>query len=133
MSLQAFVWAVRSLTFLAAVSLGLLVTLLDPEVVGVYAAVLFLLLVTFVVWGVLYLLLLGGYRLILGDQRTVERLGGIFRQTLFIALGLMLSVLLHKWHLLYWWSLALVVAMVFLLEFTFYRAPKPIPEEDRTV
>lgn len=123
MSLQAFVWAIRTLTILAAGAFWLLVTFLDPDVVGVYGTVLFYLLGSLLLFGFIYLSIIGTYRLLFGDEKAVHCLGIVVRQTALLLLGLISLLVLYKNNLWFWWSILLVAAFVLLLEFTLRALP----------
>ena len=118
MSLQAFVWAIRTLALLAGGAFWLLVTFLDPDGVGIYGTILFYLLAGFFLLGVCYLAILGLYRIFLGDERAVQYLGGAFRQAFLLVAGMVVLALLFQYQFWYWWSILLVTAFVLLLEFT---------------
>lgn len=118
MSLQAFVWAIRSLTFCVAIAFGLLVSLLDPSVVGNYGNVLFYTVGGILIFLVLYLVAIGLRRIFLGDERAVLLLGSALRQAVIITFLLLAILFLWKYHLLYWWSSAFLIAFGLLIEFS---------------
>ena len=122
MSLQAFVWAIRTLTFLVAGAFGLLIVLLDPDLVGIYGNILFYLLGGLFFFGLSYLVLLGTYRLLLGDERVVHLLGTAARQAALLVLGGSIILWLNQNNLWYWWSILLVAAFLLLLEMTLREA-----------
>src|SRR5690349_1550883 len=118
MSLQAFVWAVRTLSVIVAGAFGLLVYFLDPDVVGIYGSILFYLLGGLLIFGITYLSLLGAYRIFFGDEKAVHTLGSTARQAFLLLLGGAVAVILIRNDLWYWWSILLVAAFVLLLEVT---------------
>ncbi len=118
MSLLAFVWAVRTLTIVVAGAFGLLLYFLDPDIVGIYGSALFYLLGSLLFFGISYLLILGLYRMVLGDEQAVHLLGVTARQTSLIFLGAVAALILVQNNLWYWWSILLVTALVLLLEVT---------------
>lgn len=118
MSLQAFVWAVRTLTLLTAGAFGLLVLFLDPDVVGIYGSILFYLLGGLLFYGVSYLFILGACRILFGDEKAVFSLGTTARLAgLVVTSGALILILIQN-NFWYWWSVLLVVAFILLLEFT---------------
>lgn len=118
MSLQAFVWAVRTLTVVVAGAFGLLIYFLDPDIVGIYGSILFYLLGGLLVFGITYLILLGAYRIFFGDEKAVHTLGSTARQTTLLLLGGIVALVLVRYNLWYWWSILLVAAFILLLEVT---------------
>ncbi len=118
MSLQAFVWAIRSLTLCVAIAFGLLVSLLDPSVIGNYGSILFYTVGGILVFLILYLLVIGTQRIFLGDEKAVLLLGNALRQAVIITFLLFLILFLWKYSLLYWWSGAFVVVLGLLVEFS---------------
>lgn len=124
MSLQAFVWAVRTLTIVVAGAFGLLIYFLDPDIAGVYGSILFYLLGGLLIFGIIYLALLGAYRIFFGDEKAVHTLGSTARQAFLLLLGGMVAIILTRNNLWYWWSILLVAAFVLLLEVTLRRPNK---------
>lgn len=130
MSLQAFVWAVRTLTLLALGALGFLISFLDPDAVGMYGTLLFFVLGSLSFFGLSYLGILGMYRLFLGDEKAVHYLGSIVRQSALLLVGVVALLLLFQNMLWYWWSALLVTAFVLLLEFTLRGSRKEVLPEN---
>lgn len=124
MSLQAFLWAVRTLSLIVAGAFGLLLYFLDPDTVGIYGSILFYFLGGLLMFGILYLSILGTYRIFLGDERAVHSLGGVARQAALLLLGVVLALIIFRNNLWYWWSILLVLAFVLLLEVTLRRPSK---------
>jgi hypothetical protein len=124
MSLQAFVWAVRTLSLIVAGAFGLLLYFLDPDTVGIYGSILFYFLGALLLFGVLYLSILGVYRIFLGDEQAVHYLGGVARQAGLLLLGIILGLIILQNDLWYWWSILLVFAFILLLEVTLRRPSK---------
>lgn len=118
MSLQAFVWAVRTLSAVIAGAFGLLIYFLDPDIVGVYGVILFGILGGLLVFGITYLSILGVYRILLGDEKAVHLLGVTVRQSALVLLGGIAALFLFQNNLWYWWSILLVAAFLLLLEVT---------------
>lgn len=134
MSLQAFVWAVRTLSLVVAGAFMLTLSFLDPDSIGVYGSILFFLLGGLLLFGISYLGILGFYRIFLGDERAVRLLGVTTRQAALVLLATALSLILIKNNLWYWWSILLVVAFILLLEVTLRnssRYEKSITESTR--
>lgn len=118
MSLQAFVWAVRTLTLLTAGAFGLLILFLDPDVVGIYGSILFYLLGGLLFYGMSYLFVLGVCRIFFGEEKAVFFLGATARLAgLAVTSGTLILTLIQS-NLWYWWSVLLVAAFILLLEFT---------------
>jgi hypothetical protein len=122
MSLQAFVWAIRSLAFCVGIAFLALLLLLDPSSIGWYGDVLFYTVVSTLIFLCLYLLNIGTRRIISGDERTALFLGAALRQSVIITMLVFGTLFLWKQGLLYWWSMLLGAAFGLLLEFTF-RSP----------
>ncbi len=118
MSLQAFVWAVRTLTAVIAGAFGLLVYFLDPDIVGIQGNILFYVLGFLLLFGISYLSILGSYRILLGDEKAVHFIGAATRQSALMLLGGICALFLFRNNLWYWWSLLLVTAFILLLEVT---------------
>lgn len=129
MSLRAFVWAILTLTILVAGAFGLLVSFLDPEVVGIYGTVLFYLLGGLLFYAISYLVIIEVYRLVLGDERAVFFLGAAARFAFWLLIAGALLLLLIRNNFWYWWSILFVFAFVLLLEVTL-RAFQKKTEED---
>jgi hypothetical protein len=118
MSLQAFVWAIRSLTFCVCLALGALLFLLDPSVIGWYGDVLFYTVSSILVFLFLYLLNIGARRIFCGDERAALFLGSALRQAIIMTALVFGGLFLWKYNLLYWWSILFELAFGLLLEFT---------------
>lgn len=129
MSLQAFVWAIRTLTFMVAGAFGLLVYFLDPDIVGVYGSILFYILGALLLFGISYTSILGIYRILLGDEKAVHLLGVIARQALLVLIGGTVAAVLFRNNLWYWWSSLLVAAFLLLVEVTLRGNTKKTSQE----
>jgi hypothetical protein len=119
MSLQAFVWAIRSLALCVGVALGALLLLLDPSVIGWYGDVLFYTVSSVFVFLCFYLLNIGTRRIFFGDERAALFLGSALRQSIIMMALIFGGLFLAKNNLLYWWSILFELVFGLLLEFTF--------------
>jgi hypothetical protein len=118
MSLQAFVWAIRSLTLCVCLAFGALLFLLDPSVIGWYGDVLFYTVSSVLVLLFFYLLNIGGRRIFFGDEQTALFLGSALRQAVITTALVFGGLFLWKHNLLYWWSILFELAFGLLVEFT---------------
>ena len=129
MSLQAFVWAVRSLTLLCFIAFVALVLFLDPDVTSWYGDALFYGIGSLTLLGIFSLFFIGAHRIFFGDEQAVHQLLGAWRQAVLTLLFLILLLALFQYELLYWWSALFSLALVLLLEFTFRPATAPVLPE----
>ena len=118
MTLQSFVWILRSLVLLSGLVFGALIITLDPDIVSWYGAVLVYVLGVILGYGIFALAVVGGYRLGFGDQAAAFAIGAALRQAFLVTLLCVGLLFLYKLGLLLWWAILLLVAVCVLLEFS---------------
>jgi hypothetical protein len=105
-------------------TIGFIIILLDPSATASFWLILLLSLGASIVLGVLFLFLIGVYRLLLEDARVVQLLGVIFRQAVLLTLGGLTLFLLWRGQKLFWWSALFVALFLLLSELTLGRLGK---------
>jgi hypothetical protein len=124
MSLRAFIWAIRALVCGGCIMVGLITLLLDPSATASFWVTLLFSLSISIILGILFLFLIGAYRLIREDGQVVLLLGIIFRQATLLTLGGLALFLLWRGEKLFWWSTLFVALFLLLSELTLGRLGK---------
>lgn len=121
MRFQTLLFGVRFFTFLSLVAwLGVLFAV-DPETSGPLGTTLFLGTAFSFLAGAFTVLLTALSRKVLGDASAALSFGGSFRQGFLIALFVVLLLLLSRFHMLAWWTAALLFVAILLIELSVRR------------
>ncbi len=106
-------------TILCFVSLALIVFYIDPEEAGLIGVILFFLMLFFSLSGLFALLSFCLKRKFFKSKIEFGQIGTSFRQGVFLSLIFTGTLMLQSFGMLFWWSAALFIVGISLLELYF--------------
>jgi hypothetical protein len=119
MTLKAYIWGMRVITFFLLIALGIVINYIDPTESWPVGVALFYLIVFFALAGIFNLFLFAIRKKLLGNELAAESVGLNFRQGILLSLIILGIMILQNLEMLVWWDALLVVAGVFLIELYF--------------
>lgn len=119
MGVRLFTVLVAASTVLAAVSLGIVVTTIDPFAAGAAGFVAFYISLLLTLVGLLFIAGSGVRLRLAGRQSSADRVRNALRQSILLTLLVLGWTMLQAAELARWWVMLLLVGIVSLLEFFF--------------
>ena len=119
MTLNSYLWSLRTGTLISLVGFGLVVYAVDPQKSGLPGQLLFYLSLFLALSGIFILFFTRIRRKPVEEEAALAYLGLSFRQGILLALLAVILLVMQSFRILTWWDGLLAVAAVFLAELYF--------------
>jgi hypothetical protein len=119
MTLRAYIWGIRFITFLSLAAFVFVVKFVDPDSTGFIGKLLFYLSLFFAGSGIFNLILLRLRKKSLNVESASANISLSFRQGILLALFTIGLLILQSFRILIWWDALLVFGGIFLVELYF--------------